>query len=595
MSEFERSLTQTTRNLMRFIGAAGGLYMVRRGLAAVTEAYKVQEKAERDLMAAIRLTDAEYKSSLATLKQYAAELQRQTIYGDEAILSQMAYVKNLGVTTDQLKQVTEAAIGLAAKLRLDLSTSMMLMGRASQGQTQMLTRYGIVLADTLSEQEKFNELLRIGSEAFALAREETQTLSGRLEQLANRWGDIKEQIAGDGGVVDAYADLLDAVEQNEKKWSWFFATMTSGLAEILSGFESVREVVAIVFGRSASPFRSGGAGPKHGVDAYRRMAEEREAMLQQRDAQQAATAQQQAAKETPMLTDWIQQINDSAESQRMYEANERRFEQDIIDRARQAAEAVRYQDYLTRRERIESLRLYQQQNAETLARVAEANRILNDEIASLERSRLDQMQVYFAEMREQSEDTYLTMMEHAAAYNRQMKNDFVSMWDPFIDGTKSAEEVMKDFFRNFFIRLAQAQAQAAMMQIWNNSIGPAVGMFTSALFGAGTTSATVAHGGGLVGDIALRRTMPASAFAGAPRYHDGLGANEFPAILERGERVIPAGGGAGSTVNIGTYVNRVDATDAASFEAQLHRSRHAVNDLVVMTNKGNHPLRRDTE
>jgi soluble lytic murein transglycosylase-like protein len=50
------------------------------------------------------------------------------------------------------------------------------------------------------------------------------------------------------------------------------------------------------------------------------------------------------------------------------------------------------------------------------------------------------------------------------------------------------------------------------------------------------------HSGGLIGTDkwTFTRTVPANDFSGAPRYHTGLGADEFAAILQRGERVLTA-------------------------------------------------------
>jgi soluble lytic murein transglycosylase-like protein len=50
------------------------------------------------------------------------------------------------------------------------------------------------------------------------------------------------------------------------------------------------------------------------------------------------------------------------------------------------------------------------------------------------------------------------------------------------------------------------------------------------------------HSGGLIGTDpwTFTRTVPANDFAGAPRFHSGLGADEFAAILQRGERVLTA-------------------------------------------------------
>lgn len=61
----------------------------------------------------------------------------------------------------------------------------------------------------------------------------------------------------------------------------------------------------------------------------------------------------------------------------------------------------------------------------------------------------------------------------------------------------------------------------------------------------------ILHSGGVAGKDGYghARAVPASAFAGAPRYHGGgvagLRPNEVPAILERGEVVLPKGRGAG--------------------------------------------------
>jgi hypothetical protein len=41
------------------------------------------------------------------------------------------------------------------------------------------------------------------------------------------------------------------------------------------------------------------------------------------------------------------------------------------------------------------------------------------------------------------------------------------------------------------------------------------------------------------------RTVSPGLFAGAPRLHSGLFADEFPSILQKGETVIPKGGSGG--------------------------------------------------
>lgn len=65
------------------------------------------------------------------------------------------------------------------------------------------------------------------------------------------------------------------------------------------------------------------------------------------------------------------------------------------------------------------------------------------------------------------------------------------------------------------------------------------------------------HSGGKVGESSvIGRSVPAYAFVGAPRLHNGLMPDEFPAILQKGETVIPKNqkpmGGMNVTFNIST-------------------------------------------
>jgi hypothetical protein len=94
-------------------------------------------------------------------------------------------------------------------------------------------------------------------------------------------------------------------------------------------------------------------------------------------------------------------------------------------------------------------------------------------------------------------------------------------------------------------------------------LGPLANVLSGALGKMGGIFAPVLHAGGMVGGVAPMRQVPAMAFAGAPRMHGGgwagLGPNEIPAILQRGERVLSrrevAAGASGAqnvTINIQT-------------------------------------------
>lgn len=107
--------------------------------------------------------------------------------------------------------------------------------------------------------------------------------------------------------------------------------------------------------------------------------------------------------------------------------------------------------------------------------------------------------------------------------------------------------------------------------------GAARGLFQSAASGLGDSGggllgslfASIFHDGGIVGAGGRSRAVPAALFAGAPRYHDGgwpgLRPDEVPAILQRGERVIPRG--EAQRAMSPTIVMNIQTTDAGSFRA----------------------------
>ena len=69
-----------------------------------------------------------------------------------------------------------------------------------------------------------------------------------------------------------------------------------------------------------------------------------------------------------------------------------------------------------------------------------------------------------------------------------------------------------------------------------------IGLQKSISAGFDSVFAGIFHDGGMVGRdrVPVRNITPAT-FAGAPRLHDGLSGDEFPAILQRGETVLPRG------------------------------------------------------
>lgn len=121
-----------------------------------------------------------------------------------------------------------------------------------------------------------------------------------------------------------------------------------------------------------------------------------------------------------------------------------------------------------------------------------------------------------------------------------LKGALTTLFTDLAEGSKTAGEALRDFVLNFARGMAQIAANALatylVLQLLD-AIYPGLGKATAAAMNASSN-----HSGGMAGGSGTRRQVPAMLFAGAPRMHTGgvagLGPNELPVILEKGEEVL---------------------------------------------------------
>ena len=205
-------IDKTTRAVL---GKLSGLAVSMFGLGAIknfvedaVKSYIKQEDAVNGLERALkRVGQGSYSKQL---QQVAKDLQKLTIYGDEATMGVMALGVNMGISAKQMEDATRAAMGLAAGYKLDLNTAMQLVAKAAVGNTGLLGRYGIKLDQTKPKQEQFNELLKKGNDLFQLSG--AQTFGQHLTQLGNAWGDLKEQVGAFIISLSGFDESMDSMK-----------------------------------------------------------------------------------------------------------------------------------------------------------------------------------------------------------------------------------------------------------------------------------------------------------------------------------------------------------------------------------------------
>jgi hypothetical protein len=117
--------------------------------------------------------------------------------------------------------------------------------------------------------------------------------------------------------------------------------------------------------------------------------------------------------------------------------------------------------------------------------------------------------------------------------------------------------------------------------IRENITGPIAGQLSGMMGGGaggsssgggifGSLFSSIFHDGGIVGkSSAPSRMMPAHIFANAPRFHNGLMPDEFPAILQKGETVIPKNKRLNSGMNVTFNINTPNAQSFMESRGQI--------------------------
>jgi hypothetical protein len=210
-------------------------------------------------------------------------------------------------------------------------------------------------------------------------------------------------------------------------------------------------------------------------------------------------------------------------------------------------------------------------SAGSAARAAEASRAAGEAAASA----ATQAAIGWAAVREELSRYASEAMDWGKGLGSALTSAFRSAEDAiasFVTGGKIDFKALADSILADITRIA---VRSAILGPLANALGGSGGGLFGGLFGGGGgLFAGIFHQGGVAGGPAQQRLVPALAFAGAPRFHDGgvagLRADEVPAILQRGEMVLSRAqlAAMGSTRESRPPVNvvmNISTPDAGSF------------------------------
>jgi hypothetical protein len=185
------SLEGSFKKLGTAMAAAFAVGKIKQFLESSVEAANVQLQAEAKLLQALKGRG----DVMDRLTARASELQKQTLFGDEAIIQQQAFLAAQGRTEEEINRTIDAAIQLSAVTGDDLGTAVKNLDATLEGNVGRLGKLDGAFKELTAEQLKNGGAIDLISEKYqGFAETQAQTGTGAVIRLKNAFGDFMEEI-----------------------------------------------------------------------------------------------------------------------------------------------------------------------------------------------------------------------------------------------------------------------------------------------------------------------------------------------------------------------------------------------------------------
>jgi hypothetical protein len=262
VSGVDRALGVLKKGALAAGGALAAAFAFRKiiqGVKDLTRESLESERVWKRLEGTLRTVGVEYKAVEGGILASARAMQDATTVGDEEFAETLQELVVVSQDFEgSLKNVNVVA-DVAAGLQIDLATAARLVGRAMVGETSTLKRYGIIV------QEGADAVEQMRRQFAGLAENEAQSFGGRMDQLRNETGDLKEALG-------------DFITQG-KVGAGVIEFLTQRIKEAAEAITRLRETDAETAKRTAATAVQK-ATPEQLISERKRLETEQEALVQ---------------------------------------------------------------------------------------------------------------------------------------------------------------------------------------------------------------------------------------------------------------------------------------------------------------------------
>lgn len=192
-SSFERYISTLVLSGAAFTAVATVIDKVGAYTRESIKAYAEAERAQSRLTSALRAQQMATPATIASMNQYAQELALTSTYTDDAITDTERLLLQMGVMPSKMKPAIQAVADLASGLGIELSQAAGLVGKALDGNSASLKRYGIHIDEAAFAANGADEVFKRVEERFGgQAQDELNTYTGKVKNLSKAFGEIQE-------------------------------------------------------------------------------------------------------------------------------------------------------------------------------------------------------------------------------------------------------------------------------------------------------------------------------------------------------------------------------------------------------------------
>lgn len=179
-------------------GATAGILALKSLVTSVVswinEAAAAETAVAKLNQALIGLGPSANSVSLA-LQAQAKELQKTTTFGDDIVIQAQAAIAAFVKEESAIKAITVAAADYASATGTDIVSAAQLLTKTFASSTNSLQRYGIEVEGSAGSSERLAMMIGNLNAAFGgQAAAEVDTYAGKIKQMQNAWGELKEEV-----------------------------------------------------------------------------------------------------------------------------------------------------------------------------------------------------------------------------------------------------------------------------------------------------------------------------------------------------------------------------------------------------------------